>query len=173
LTYIRHGYNLAAVEEVAMRQVVVLVMATLWLGQQAHAQQRPDFSGEWVLDRSASSLQGELAAVESGVVRIKHLDPAFVFNRMFMVSGKPLENAFDIRTDGKELLNADRGMTSRSRLEWQGNSLLLTVLIDAPRGTVSNVVRYELLDEGRRLRAVEDVGGAAPGHHNVWIFSRR
>ena len=49
----------------------------------------------------------------------------------------------------------------------------LTVLIDGPRGTISNVVRYELLDEGRTLRAVEDVGGAAPSHHNVWMFARR
>jgi hypothetical protein len=58
-------------------------------------------------------------------------------------------------------------------MEWQGTSLLLTVLIDGPRGTVSNVVRYELLDGGRTLRAVEDVGGAAPTHHNVWMFVRR
>ena len=58
-------------------------------------------------------------------------------------------------------------------MEWQGNSLLLTVLIDAPRGMVSNVVRYELLDDGRSLRAVEDVGGAVPTHHNVWMFVRR
>jgi hypothetical protein len=58
-------------------------------------------------------------------------------------------------------------------MEWQGGSLLLTVLIDGPRGTISNVVRYELLDGGRTLRAVEDVGGAAPSHHNVWMFGRR
>lgn len=41
------------------------------------------------------------------------------------------------------------------------------------RVALSNVVRYELLDDGRTLRAVEDVGGAAPPHHNVWMFARR
>ena len=72
---------------------------------------------------------------------------------------------------GKSLV-AER-IASRSRMEWQGRSLLLTVLIDGPRGQVSNIVRYELLDSGKTLRAVEDVGGAAPAHHNVWIFARR
>ena len=83
------------------------------------------------------------------------------------------ESLLDIQTHGQEMAQNSRGLSSRSRMEWQGNSLLLTVLIDAPRGLVSNVVRYELLDDGRTLRAVEDVGGAAPPHHNVWMFARR
>ena len=94
-------------------------------------------------------------------------------SRAFSIKTQPIETSFDIQTDGREIARSNRGLTSRSRLEWQGNSLLLTVLIDAPRGIVSNVVRYELLDDGRSLRAVEDVGGAAPTHHNVWMFVRQ
>lgn len=157
-----------------MRTVLLLlVVALLAAPGLAVGQQRPDFSGEWTLDRPASSLQGDMAAVESGVVRIAHREPSFRFSRTFVIKTQPIEGAFDIQTDGREVANSNRGLTSRSRLEWQGNSLLLTVLIDAPRGLVSNVVRYELLDEGRTLRAVEDVGGAAPSHHNVWMFVRR
>jgi hypothetical protein len=137
------------------------------------AQTAPDFSGDFVLDRAASVLQAESAAVESGTVRIEHRDPAFRFARTFVVKQKPFETAFDIATDGREVARAVAGRTSRSRLEWQGRSLLLTVLIDTPRGEVSNIVRYELLDGDRMLRATEDVGGAAPTHHNIWIFVRR
>lgn len=157
-----------------MRTVLMLFLVSM-LGAPpvAIAQQRPDFSGEWALDRSASSLQGDMAAVESGVLRISHREPSFGFARTFVIKTQPIDTAFDIQTDGREVANSNRGVTSRSRLEWQRNSLLLTVLIDAPRGLVSNVVRYELLDEGRTLRAVEDVGGAAPSHHNVWMFVRR
>ena len=157
-----------------MRTVLMLLLVSM-LGAPpvAIAQQRPDFSGEWTLDRSASSLQGDMAAVESGVLRISHREPSFGFARTFVIKTQPIATAFDIQTDGREVANSNRGLTSRSRLEWQGNSLLLTVLIDGPRGTVSNVVRYELLDGGRTLRAVEDVGGAAPTHHNVWMFARR
>ena len=157
-----------------MRTVMMLLVVSM-LGEPpvANGQQRPDFSGEWTLDRSASSLQGEMAAVEGGELRIQHREPSFEFSRRFVIKTQPVDTAFTIQTDGREIPRDNRGLTSRSRMEWQGNSLLLTVLIDAPRGTVSNVVRYELLDDGRALRAVEDVGGAAPRHHNVWMFVRR
>jgi hypothetical protein len=114
-----------------------------------------------------------MSAIESGVVRIQHREPSFGFSRTFVIKAQPIDGSFEIQTDGREVANSNRGLTSRSRMEWQGNSLLLTGLIDTPRGTVSNVVRYELLDGGRTLRAVEDVGGAAPSHHNVWMFTRR
>jgi hypothetical protein len=155
-----------------MRTVIVLLLllvpATTALGQQ-----RPDFSGEWSLDRAASSLQGDMAAVESGVIRIRHREPSFGFSRTFVIKAQPIDGSFDIQTDGREIVQNNRGLSSRARMEWQGNSLLLTVTIDAPRGMVSNIVRYELLDDGRSMRAVEDVGGAAPSHHNVWMFVRR
>jgi len=153
---------------------IVPAILVAWLGTAAMAAQTaPDFSGNWVLDRTASVLQAESAVVESGTVRIEHRDPAFRFARTFVVKQQPVDTAFDIATDGREVARAVAGRTSRSRLEWQGRSLLLTVLIDTPRGEVSNIVRYELLDGGKTLRAIEDVGGAAPTHHNIWIFVRR
>lgn len=137
------------------------------------AQAPPDFSGEWVLDRPASLLQAESAAVESGTIRIEHRDPSFRFARTFVVKQKPFDTVFDINTDGREVARTVAERASRSRLEWQGRSLLLTVVIETSRGEVTNVVRYELLDGGKMLRAIEDVGGAAPPHHNIWLFVRR
>ena len=156
-----------------MRTVFLLLAALIFVRAPVSAQQRPDFSGDWTLDRSASSLQGEMTAVEGGTVRIQHREPSFAFTRTFVIKAQAIDTSFEIQTDGRELANVNRGLASKSRMEWQGNSLLLTVLIDGPRGTVSNVVRYELLDGGRTLRAVEDVGGTAPTHHNVWMFARR
>lgn len=157
----------------ATRTAYALALAASMWTATASAQGAPDFSGEWVLDRTASMLQAESAAVESATVRIEHRDPSFRFTRTFVVKQKPFDTAFDIATDGREVARAVAGRMSRSRLEWQGRSLLLTVLIDTPRGEVSNIVRYELLDDSRMLRAIEDVGGAAPAHHNIWIFVRR
>jgi hypothetical protein len=156
-----------------MRTVTVSLLLMLVLTSLAAGQQRPDFSGEWTLDRSASSLQGDMAAVEGGQLRIQHREPTFGFARTFLIKTQPIDTSFEMQTDGREISRDNRGMSSRSKMEWQGNSLLLTVLIEAPPGTVSNIVRYELLDNGRTLRAVEDVGGAVPPHHNVWMFVRR
>ena len=156
-----------------MKRVLALTALSLAFAASAGGQQRPDFSGDWTLDRSSSLLQGEMAAVERGSLRIAHREPSFTFTRSFVVKSQPIEMSYEIQTDGREQSRVDRGLTSRSRLEWQGSSLLLTVLIDAPPGLVSNIVRYELLDGGRTLRAVEDVSGAVPAHHNVWIFARK
>jgi hypothetical protein len=156
-----------------MRTVLFLLAALTVAPVATSGQQRPDFSGEWTLDRSASSLQAEMSAVESGIVRIRHREPLFAFTRTFVIKAQPIDTSFETQTDGREVVAVDRALSSKSRVEWQGGSLLLTVLIDGPRGAVSNVVRYELLDEGRTLRAIEDVGGAAPAHHNVWMFTRR
>ena len=155
------------------RLVVVAAFLTGTVAQTVFAQQRPDFSGEWVLNRMASSLAAQSAAVESGVVRIEHREPRFRFERRFVAKGTPVETSYEIATDGSEQTRADQGITSKARLEWQGMSLLLTVHITTPKGVVNNIVRYELLDGGRALRAVEDVQGAVPEHHNVWVFDRR
>src|SRR5215211_4920508 len=148
--------------------VVVVVSSVV-----AIAQQRPDFSGEWKLNRQASVLQAESAVVESGAVRITHRDPAFQFWRSFTVNGQAMTTDYEIATDGREIRRSQGPASSRSRLEWQGNSLLLIALIDTPRGEVSNIARYELIDGGRTLRIIEDLGGAAPVHHHVWIFDRQ
>ena len=139
----------------------------------AQAQTRPDFTGEWVFNRAASTLQGESAAVESGLIRIDHRDPGFRFQRTFVVKGQSLDATYEIQADGREVASSARGLSSRSRMEWQGTTLLLSAFIIGPRGEVSNIVRYELLDGGRVLRAIEDLGGAAPVHHNVWIYDRK
>jgi hypothetical protein len=48
--------------------------------------------------------------------------------------------------------------------------LLLIVLIDGLRGTVSNLVRYELLDGGRTLRAVVLLALAGGDRHGYGIM---
>jgi hypothetical protein len=157
----------------APTRLVILMLAASVGTVAVTAQAGPDFSGEFVLDRAGSLLQAESAVVESGTMRIEHRDPAFRFARTFVVKQQPIDTTYEIATDGREVARTVAGRSSRSRLEWQGRSLLLTVLIDTPRGEVSNIVRYELLDGGKTLRAIEDVGGAVPAHHNVWMFVRR
>lgn len=155
------------------RLALLIACAALAAATAAQAQTRPNFSGEWVFNRAASTLQGESAAVEGAVIRIDHRDPAFKFQRTFQVKGQSLDAAYEIQADGREVTATARGLASRSRMEWQGSSLLLSAFVTGPRGEVTNIVRYELLDGGRVLRAVEDLGGAAPVHHNVWIYDRK
>ena len=49
----------------------------LALAASGFAQGKPDFSGEWTLNRQASTLSSAAAGIRSGDVRIEHRDPTF------------------------------------------------------------------------------------------------
>jgi hypothetical protein len=45
--------------------------------------------------------------------------------------------------------------------------------ITRPDGEMSIVFRHELIEGGRRLRAVEQLRGTDHDQDNVWVFDRR
>jgi hypothetical protein len=51
---------------------------------------KPDFSGEWILDRQASALSSNAAAFQTGVMRIEHRDPIFRFQLSMVAGDKPV-----------------------------------------------------------------------------------
>jgi hypothetical protein len=138
------------------------------------AQAKPDFSGEWVLNRQASTLPPPVSSVESGVVRIEHREPEFHFRRTYVIAGTSRDAAFSIHTDGaEETQTGPQGFPTTSTLRWDGAALVLAMRIVGSGFVATNDVRYELLDDGRRLRATE-VGRAPQGNHDaVWIYDRR
>ena len=53
-------------------------------------QQKPDFSGDWTLNRQASTLSPAAAAFQSGVMRIEHHEPIFRCEATYVADGKPV-----------------------------------------------------------------------------------
>jgi hypothetical protein len=143
----------------------------------AAAQVKPDFSGEWVLNRPASTLPPPVSNVESGVVRIEHRDPSFSFHRSYVISGTPQDGGYTIRTDGSQSTETGpQGATTTSTLRWDGSALVLDMRISATGFEATNVVRYELLDGGKRLRATEQGRSKQlplGNHDAIWIYDRR
>jgi len=82
----------------ARRVVLSGVLLAAWVTAAA-AQPRPDFSGEWVLNRQESTLPPPVSAVESGVVRIEHREPTFTFHRTYVIGGAPREVSFTRATE--------------------------------------------------------------------------
>ena len=74
-----------------MKRVLALTALSLACAVPVAGQQRPDFTGDWTLDRASSLLQGELAAVDGGSLRIDHRDPSFRFTRTFVVKMQPID----------------------------------------------------------------------------------
>jgi hypothetical protein len=137
------------------------------------AQQKPDFSGEWTLNRQASTLSPIVAPVaQSGVLRIEHHEPTFTAHQTIVLDGKPFESNFELLSDGREVVTDAGGRRIVSTLRWDGDALVVTWRIHGPDGEVTISFRYELQDGGRRLRAAEQIRGGGRDQDNLWVFER-
>ena len=123
------------------------------------AQQKPDFSGDWTLNRQASMLSPAAAAFQSGVMRIDHREPIFRCQATYVADGKPVEYTFELRSDGPGL-------------RWDRDALVSTFDTQGPDGEVTISFRYELQEGGRRLRAAEQLRGGGRDQDNVWVYER-
>ena len=137
------------------------------------AQQKPDFSGEWTLNRQASALSPIVAPVaQSGVLRIEHHEPKFTAHQTIVLDGKPFESHFELLSDGREVVADAGGRRIVSTLRWDGGALLFTSRIQGPNGELTIPFRYELQDGGRRLQATEQIRGGGRDQDNLWVFER-
>jgi hypothetical protein len=117
--------------------------------------QKPDFSGEWILNVAASELSPAVApVVESGFVHIEHREPTIGVHLSITMDGKPIEFRFERSSN------------------WEGEVLVFTDTVDTPNGELTISFRYQLDDSGRRLRATERLRGAGREQDNVWVFDR-
>ena len=155
--------------------VAPLLVLGLAAGISAASQERPNFTGDWTLDLKASQLHQDFRALERSVVRIDHREPAFTFRRTVVVKGQQNEASYDVTTDGREHRGvAPNGGVSVSTMHWEQMALVIHQRIADPKaGELKISVRYELIDDGRTLRATEDFEGGGRSHHNVWIFRRQ
>lgn len=127
---------------------------------------KPDFSGEYVLNREASTLSAAGAgSVRTASLHIKHDEPNFRCQGIFsFVNSKPVEWAFKLATGGPEVTGTGPG----ARLHWDGGALIFA---SRSEGTTITF-RYEFDEEGR-LRLSEQLRGTDHDQDNLWIFDRR
>lgn len=127
---------------------------------------KPDFSGEYVLDREASTLSPHGAAnVQAASLRIDHDEPKFRCKGKFSFrNGETAQWAFELATDRADSKATDGG----SEIRWDGNALV----VHMPTGGPTITFRYELDGEGH-LRLAEELRGTDHDQDNLWVFDRR
>jgi hypothetical protein len=135
--------------------------------------QEPDFSGEYSLNKQASTLTpGGAATVVSAVLRIDHREPTIRCSASFAFDASTFDYSLERVSDGREVVGHMEGHGSIvSSLHWEDNALVFTDVTTGPDGEVTMTWRYELL-EGR-LRAVERIRGGGRDQDNVWMFERQ
>ena len=123
---------------------------------------KPDFSGEWTLDRESCSLSPGADAVKTSVWNIEHREPMFRLKASAQSDTGEVKYEFALSTQQEG-----------SGLQWEGDALVATFRVPRPEGELNISFRYELIDDGRRLRAIEKLRGAGRDpQDNTWIFDR-
>jgi hypothetical protein len=150
----------------------IAALALLAAAVTANAQPKPDFSGEWKLNRQACTLSPGAASAESGVLRIEHHEPRFAAQMTIVLAGKPFDSKFELLSDGREVTDTYRGRPIVSTLRWDGDALVVTWRSQGPDGDMTISFRYALQDGGRRLRAAEQIRGGGRDQDNLWVFDR-
>ncbi len=136
---------------------------------------KPNFSGEWILDRQASDLNGGASAMQSGFLRIDHRNPECAFHISMNAEGDSVERRWESVlsedvTDSAEVSATQEGFYSR--LFWFGEMMVFECGSNGPDATWSMSWRYELLESGQRLRAFERMRGHGGDFDNTWIFEK-
>jgi hypothetical protein len=134
---------------------------------------KPDFSGEWVLNRQACTLSPGADTVQSGHWLIDHHEPVFHHKASFVMEAGPRDYEYELRSDGPALPGTDQEASPGGWLNWEGDALVVTFREPIPTGLMTVSFRYELIDDGRRIRASEQVRGTSWDQDNVRIFERR
>jgi hypothetical protein len=106
--------------------------------------------------------------METGVLRIDHRDPKCSFQISMSAGGKSVEHAWEsLQSDEIPVVDG-----FYSRLFWEGDILAFECGSKGADETWSMLWRYQLLDSGLRLRAVEQMRGRGGDFDNTWIFQK-
>jgi hypothetical protein len=130
---------------------------------------KPDFSGDYVLDRDASAFGPSASAIVSARMRFTHDDPRFCCSARFASAADAMEFTFERFTDGR---TASPGEQANSRCYWERDTIVSEDRMGSEDAAAVMTWRYELLDDGRRLRATEQIRGGGRDQDNVWEFER-
>jgi hypothetical protein len=133
---------------------------------------KPNFSGEYVLQRDASKLEGGAATTRGAILRIDHHEPMIRIDAKFEFVGQTFAFSTQRTSDGRERPEPS-DPRNVSSLRWDGDGPLFTDKSDTLKGPVTMTWCYELVDNGRRLKATEQIRGGGRDQDNVWVFERR
>jgi hypothetical protein len=136
---------------------------------------KPNFSGTWILNTSASKLELKHPPIAS-TFTILHNEPDFHLKRTHVYAdGKHDTWGIDLITDGKyEVIRKDGPDRDVTKMYWDNTALVLDEKVTAPDGSFgTNVVRYTLSDNGRTMTALEHEEYPGGQLTNKWVFEKQ
>jgi hypothetical protein len=158
--------------------IVSLLLLGALAGFAAYGQtpeSKPNFSGTWIFDAQKSSLK--VPAPSTITMQIDQNDPQVRFARTLVYGDQSFDWKLDVLADGKKEVTQNSTLyTTKSRVYWQGDSLVIDQKIIASDGTTAtDLVTYSLVDDGKTLQGVERqvTAGAKGSTTNKWIYNKK
>jgi len=153
----------------------LLAVIGLWLltGTAAMAQTKPDFSGDWKLNKEKSDF-GPIPAPDSMSLKIEHHDPDLKVTTH--ATGGPqgdIDYEAKYTTDGKECANqfGDR-VKLKSKLVWDGATLVIDSNMDASEMQLTIKGRWTLSEDGKSLTQTAHFESAQGSFDAKYLFDR-
>lgn len=166
------------------RLVNVATMFLLYVAVASAQDTKPNFSGDWTLDREKSEMGeprpggggggGRGRGMGMGSFSITHDGDAVVVKRKVEFQGE--ERTFESRytTDGKENVNEGfRGSSVKSKTHWEGANLVTESVMETPNGTRETKEVRSLSPDGRTMTVeVTSKGGFGEGTRKM-VYNKK
>lgn len=158
-----------------LRLYLICTCLALFLAScSSSASQRPNFTGEWVIDKAATKIEAfDISRLESASFVIDHREPNFKFQRTWVLDGKKQLASYELLTDGKEVTLSNLGLGTYARLYWEGDALVFAARIGGADGDSTDTVHYRLTAGGSRLEADESHRSPSWNHDDHWVATKK
>jgi len=160
--------------------VMLLLFVAVALGQET----KPNFTGEWTLDREKSQMGeprpggggggGRGRGMGMGSISITQDGDALVLKRKVEFQGE--DRTFESRytTDGKENINEGfRGSSIKSKTHWEAAKLVTESLMETPNGTRETKEVRSLSADGKTMTVeITSKGGFGEGTRKM-VYNKK
>lgn len=136
-----------------MKKTAILIALVVLLSLCAAADDKPNFSGKWVLDKGQSDF-GDFPSPDSQTNVIEHKEPDIKLTQTVKGDAIPGGEATTERhytTDGKENVNHLGPAEVKSTSKWDGSKLITVAKLETPNGTVEIKDSWELAESGKQF----------------------
>ena len=161
---------------------MLLLYVAITLGQDA----KPNFAGEWTLDREKSEMgeprpgggggggRGRGMGMGMGSFSITHDGDALVVKRKVEFQGEQRTFESHYTADGKENVNEGfRGSSVKSKTHWEAAKLVTESVMETPNGTRETKEVRSLSADGRTMTVeVTSKGGFGEGTRKM-VYNKK
>jgi hypothetical protein len=134
------------------------------------AADKPNFSGDWKMNATKSNF-GPIPGPTSIVRKVTHAEPSLVIVEEQQGDMGTQATTRKYTTDGKDMTFESSGAMVRGTAVWDGNTLVLTSVVDAIGVTFTD--KMSLSPDGRTLTSTVHIASAQGDLDVVVVFDKQ